>query len=68
MVSVLRIGETIDEEALCLALLEDGVAVQPGFFFDFERPGYLVVSLLCEPAVFTAGIERVAGRLRDLLR
>jgi aspartate/methionine/tyrosine aminotransferase len=66
--AVLRIGETVDEEALCLALLEDGVAVQPGFFFDFERPGYLVVSLLCEPGVFTGGIERVAGRLRDRRR
>jgi alanine-synthesizing transaminase len=62
--AVLRIGETLDEEALCLALLEDGVAVQPGFFFDFERPGYLVVSLLCDPGVFTHGIERVGRRLR----
>jgi aspartate/methionine/tyrosine aminotransferase len=62
--AVLRIGETIDEEALCLALLDEGVAVQPGFFFDFERAGYLVISLLCEPGVFTEGVERVARRLR----
>ena len=63
--AVLRVGETLDEEALCLTLLEDGVAVQPGFFFDFERPGHLVVSLLCEPAEFTQGIDRLARRLRD---
>ncbi len=62
--AVLRLGEDLDEEALCLALLDDGVAVHPGFFFDFERPGYLVVSLLCEPDVFTDGLERVARRLR----
>lgn len=61
----LREGETLDEEALCLTLLEDGVAVQPGFFFDFERPGHLVVSLLCEPAEFTQGIDWLARRLRD---
>lgn len=55
--AVLRIGETEDEEARCLALLERGVAVMPGFFFDFERPGYLVVSLLPAPETFTQGIE-----------
>jgi len=61
--AVLRVGETVEEEALCLALLDDGVAVHPGFYYDFDRPGYLVVSLLCEPDVFTQGVERVARRL-----
>jgi hypothetical protein len=60
---VLRIGETVDEEALCLALLDDGVAVQPGFFYDFERPGHLVLSLLPEPARFRAGLLRIETRL-----
>ncbi len=62
--AVLRLGETVDEEALCLALLDDGVVVQPGFFFDFERSGHLVVSLLPEPAVFARGLARVARRVR----
>ena len=62
--AVLRVGETLDEEALCLALLEeDQVAVQPGFFYDFERTGYLVVSLLTPPPDFTEGIGRLALRL-----
>jgi DNA-binding transcriptional MocR family regulator len=61
--AVLQIGQRWDEEALCLALLEDGVAVQPGFFYDFERPAHLVLSLLPEPAVFTEGLARVAARL-----
>jgi len=61
--AVLRIGETVDEEALCLALLDDGVAVQPGFFYDFERPGHLVLSLLPEPARFRAGLRRIETRL-----
>ena len=61
--AVLRVGERLDEEALCLALLEDGVMVQPGFYFDFERPGHLVLSLLPRPEEFTEGLARIARRL-----
>jgi alanine-synthesizing transaminase len=62
--AVLQVGQTLDEEALCLALLEeDRVAVQPGFFYDFERPGYLVVSLLTPPGSFTEGVGRIARHL-----
>lgn len=64
--AVLRIGEAVDEEALCLALLDDGVVAQPGFFFDFERRGHLVLSLLPDPAVFREGLTRVARRLCSL--
>lgn len=63
--AVLRVGQTLDEEALCLALLDEGVVVQPGFYFDFESSGYLVISLLPDPGVFTRGIDRVARRLGD---
>lgn len=62
--AVLRIGETVDEEALCLGLLEDGVLVQPGFFYDFERRGHLVVSLLPAPADLEEGLRAVDARLR----
>lgn len=62
--AVVRVGETLDEEALCLRLLEDdGVALQPGFFFDFDRPGHLVVSLLPPPEVVGEGLSRLAARL-----
>ncbi|HYD42790.1 MAG TPA: pyridoxal phosphate-dependent aminotransferase [Anaeromyxobacter sp.] len=64
--AVLRIGQTVDEEALCLALLDDGVAVQPGFFFDFARSGYLVLSLLPQPQAFAEGVVRIARRLGAL--
>jgi len=53
--AVLRIAERLDEEQLCLDLLHAGVVVQPGFFYDFERSGYLVVSLLPEEDVFGEG-------------
>jgi aspartate/methionine/tyrosine aminotransferase len=64
--AVLRTGEAVDEEELCLALLDEGVAVHPGFFFDFERPGHLVVSLLPEPRAFADGAARIARRLRSV--
>ncbi|HEY6101526.1 MAG TPA: aminotransferase class I/II-fold pyridoxal phosphate-dependent enzyme, partial [Anaeromyxobacter sp.] len=61
--AVLRVRETLDEEGLALALLDDGVAVSPGFFFDFARSGHLVLSLLPRPATFAEGLGRVAARL-----
>ncbi len=62
--AVVRVGETVDEQALCLALLEeDGVALHPGFHFDFERPGHLVASLLPPPEVVREGGRRLAARL-----
>ena len=46
----------MDEEETAEGLLRDrNVLVQPGYFYDFERPGYLVLSLLTEPAVFREG-------------
>jgi aspartate/methionine/tyrosine aminotransferase len=62
--AVVRIGARLDEEALALSLLaEEGVAVWPGFLFDFERPGHLVLSLLPGEEVFAEGVRRMAGRL-----
>ncbi|HEX8910256.1 MAG TPA: pyridoxal phosphate-dependent aminotransferase [Anaeromyxobacteraceae bacterium] len=62
--AVVRAGEALDEEAIGLELLEEGVVVQPGFFYDFERSGYFVVSLLPEPARFARGVAALARRLR----
>jgi len=62
--AVLRIPTVLPEEEFVIELLtEDGVAVQPGFFFDFPQEGYLVVSLLPEPTVFHEGITRLLVRL-----
>ncbi|MES1258868.1 MAG: pyridoxal phosphate-dependent aminotransferase [Acidobacteriota bacterium] len=47
----------LEEEETCERLLrEHNVLVQPGYFYDFERSGYIVVSLLTPPAVFAEGI------------
>jgi len=43
-------------------LAADDVLVHPGYFFDFPREAYVVVSLLPEPAVFERAISRVLRR------
>jgi len=56
--AVLRFPRVLTEDALTVELLErHGVAVHPGYFFDFPSDGYLVVSLLAEPSTFLAGLE-----------
>ena len=52
------------EEQWTLRLLErEGVLLQPGFFYDFEREALLVASLLPEPAVFREGFKRLERTL-----
>jgi len=61
--AVLQVPATSGEEALVLSLVEkDDVLVHPGYFFDFPREAFLVVSLLVEPRVFDAAIPRVLAR------
>jgi aspartate/methionine/tyrosine aminotransferase len=55
--TVLRIPLDPGEEATCLALLDEGVGVQPGYFYDFTGGAFLVLSLLPPPDVFTAALE-----------
>jgi len=57
--AVLRFPRVVAEEALVLELLARGVAVHPGYFFDFPVEGYLVVSLLPPPVAFAAGLRTV---------
>jgi alanine-synthesizing transaminase len=58
--AILQVPSLQSEEDLVLDLLDvDGVLVHPGYFFDFPRESYLVVSLLPPPAVFEEGVSRV---------
>jgi aspartate/methionine/tyrosine aminotransferase len=60
----LRFPAVADEETLVLELIEhDDVAVHPGYFFDFPGDGYLVISLLPAPEIFTEGTRRLLRRL-----
>jgi len=52
------------DEAWCLRLLaEDGVLVQPGYFFDVEEEGCLVLSLIVPPDLFAEGVRRLVARM-----
>lgn len=59
--AVLRVPRVRSEEEWCLELLERGVLVQPGYFFDFSEEAYLVVSLLVPPAELADGIGQIAA-------
>ena len=66
--AVLRFPAVVGEERLAIELLErDGVAVHPGYFFDFPGEGWLVLSLLPEPPVFEEGVRRVLARIESHL-
>lgn len=64
--AVVRLPQTADETEVCLALLEAGVQVQPGYFYDFPRGRWLVLSLLPPLAHFTDGVSRLARTLARL--
>jgi alanine-synthesizing transaminase len=62
--ATLEVPRFHDEDAWVeLLVREDGVIVHPGYFFDMPRDGYLVVSLLVEPAAFEAAASRLVARL-----
>jgi alanine-synthesizing transaminase len=57
---VLQVPAYESEESLVLDLLStDEVLVHPGYFFDFPRESFLIVSLLPPPATFGAGVGRI---------
>ena len=64
--TVLRLPHAADEIEVCLALLEAGVQVQPGHFYDFPRGRWLVLSLLPPTARFADGVERLSRTLARL--
>lgn len=62
--AVIRVPRLRADEELALDLLErHGVLVHPGGFYDFAAEGYLVLSLLPEPAAFAEGARRLAAGL-----
>ena len=48
------------EEEWALELLgRHNVLVQPGYFYDFDQDGLLVLSLLPRPEIFKEGVQRI---------
>jgi hypothetical protein len=61
---VIDVPRFYSEEKWTLRLLErEGVLLQPGFFYDFEREALLVASLLPAPAAFREGLARLEQSL-----
>jgi alanine-synthesizing transaminase len=62
--AVLRVPATESEDERVTRLLgEHDVLVHPGYFFDFPREAFLVLSLLPPPDVFTEAVERIVDVL-----
>jgi aspartate/methionine/tyrosine aminotransferase len=58
--AVVRIPHTVPEDERVIRLLEDHhLLVHPGYFFDFPREGYVVVSLLPRPEAFHSAVNRL---------
>jgi aspartate/methionine/tyrosine aminotransferase len=58
--AVLRVpARGTDEDLAIRVLRETSVIVHPGHFYDFPAEGYLVLSLITEPADFREGIARM---------
>lgn len=61
--AVVQAPATRRDEALALELLErDGVLVHPGYFFDFPREAFVVLSLLPRVEEFEEGVRRLLRR------
>ena len=64
--AVIQVPTLSSEEELMLTMLTtDGVLTHPGYFFEFPRESFVIVSLLVTEAAFAAGIERLFARFID---
>jgi aspartate/methionine/tyrosine aminotransferase len=61
--AVLHIPAIDPDEQTVLALLEEGVWVQPGYFFGMPESGWLIVSLLGPEQEFSAGVTCLVNYL-----
>jgi aspartate/methionine/tyrosine aminotransferase len=61
---IIEISDALSDEERVLKLLErQNTLVHPGYFYDFHREGYVVVSLLPPPETFQTGINRLIAQL-----
>ncbi len=62
--AVVQVPAVAPEDTIVVDLLEQaGVLVHPGYFFDFEREAFLILSLLPEPRVFASGAQALFGQI-----
>jgi aspartate/methionine/tyrosine aminotransferase len=61
--AVVRVPSTVPDEERVTRLLDDGVLVHPGFFFELPGDGHLVLSLLPAPEIVADGVRRLREHL-----
>ena len=62
--AVVQVPAIASEDTIVLDLLEHtGVLVHPGYFYDFEREAFLVISLLPEPGQFASAAQALFGQM-----
>ena len=68
--AVVKIGspsDNFDEEEFVLDLLQkQGVFVHPGYFFDFDESGYIVLSLLPPEKVMEHGVTGLMSQINQV--
>ena len=61
--NIIEISDAVSDEDRVLQLLEhDNTLVHPGYFYEFDREGFLIVSLLTPIESFRTGISRLIKR------
>ncbi len=64
---VLKILGLQNEEKFILDLIqEEQVLVHPGYFYDFAKDGYIVLSLIVPNRIFVEGLGRILKRVNSL--
>ncbi len=64
---VIRVPRVLDDDGWVLACARAGVRLAPGYLYDFDRPGFLVASLLPKPQSFAAGARRFITVAQELV-
>ncbi|MBF0489753.1 MAG: pyridoxal phosphate-dependent aminotransferase [Candidatus Omnitrophica bacterium] len=65
--AIIDVPSLYSEEDFILDVLRtEQVLVHPGYFFDFDREGYLILSLLPQGEVFREAIERISRKIQNL--
>jgi alanine-synthesizing transaminase len=66
--AVVQIPAVKPEETFVVELLDRaGILVHPGYFFDFEREAFLVLSLLKEPTAFSSAVSTLFSEIERAL-
>jgi alanine-synthesizing transaminase len=63
--AVLRLPAIYEDDDWVRALLDRGVLVQPGYFFDVPGDGHMVLSLLPRPDQFAEGVARLCALVAE---